>query len=91
MQMNYFLEHGLLGFDKETARLNINYDVYESVATKMLEEVLAIQSAGDSAAAGAFIKRYASWTPELHERLAERLRASAKYRYRMVKYNALKE
>ena len=89
MQMNYFLENGLLTFDEETARLSINYDVYESVATKLLGEVLAIQSAGDSDHAGAFIKRYTSWTPELHERLADRLRKSAKYRYRMVEYKAL--
>jgi len=89
MQMNYFLEQGLLTFDDETARLSINYDVYESVSTKLLGEVLAIQSAGDSDRATAFIERYTSWTPELHERLAERLRNSAKYRYRMVEYKAL--
>ena len=89
MQMNYFLEHGLLSFDDKSARLNIDYDVYESVASKMLEEVLAIQLAGDSDAAGAFIKRLTAWTPQLHERLSERLRTSAKYRYRMVKYQAL--
>jgi len=89
MQMNYFLEHGLLTFDEETVRLSINYDIYESVATKLLGEVLAIQSAGDSDRATEFIKRYTSWTPELHERLADRLRKSAKYRYRMVEYKAL--
>ncbi len=89
MQMNYFLEHGLLTFDEETARLSINYDIYESVATKLLGEVLAIQAAGDSEVATAFIERYTGWTPELHERLADRLRKSAKYRYRMVNYKAL--
>ena len=89
MQMNYFLEHGLLTFDEETARLNINYDVYESVATKLLGEVLAIQAAGDSERAAAFIERYTNWEPELHERLADRLRKSAKYRYRMVNYKAM--
>ena len=91
MQMNYFLEQGLLTFDEETARLSINYDIYESVATKLLGEVLAIQAAGDSDRAGAFIERYTSWKPELHERLAERLRKSAKYRYRMVNYKALSQ
>ena len=60
--------------------MSINYDVYESVAKKLLGEVLAIQSAGDSDRARAFIERYTSWTPELHERLADRLRKSAKYR-----------
>lgn len=89
MQMNYFLEQGLLSFDEETARLSINYAAYEPVAAKMLGEVLAIQAAGDSERARTFIERYTSWTPELHERLAERLRNSAKFRYRMVKYKAL--
>ncbi len=86
MQMNYFLENGLLSFDKETARLGINYDIYDEVVARMLGEVLEIQAAGDSERAGEFIERYTAWTPELHERLAERLRKSAKYRYRMVKY-----
>jgi len=89
MQMNYFLEHGLLSIDEEIARLEINYDVYEEVAAKMLGEVLAIQAAGNSDRAGEFIQRHTTWTPELHERLAERLRKSAKYRYRMVEYKAL--
>lgn len=89
MQMNYFLENGVLNFDKKTARLDINYDVYESVATMMLGEVLAIQAAGDSQRAEEFIMRYTSWTPQLHERLAKRLRDSAQYRYRMVRYKAL--
>ena len=55
----------------------------------MLGEVLAIQAAGNSERAGEFIQRYTIWTPELHERLAERLRKSVKYRYRMVEYKAL--
>ena len=89
MQMNYFLEHGSLSFDEATARLTIHYDVYQDVATKMLGEVLAIQAAGDRERAAAFIERYTDWTPGLHERLAERLRSSVRYRYRMVEYEAL--
>ena len=89
MQMNYFLEHGLLKFDPDNSRLSINYDVYESVATAMLKNVLAIQSNGNSDEAGAFIQKYTAWKPELHERLAARLRDSARYRYRMVRYKAL--
>jgi hypothetical protein len=69
--------------------LTINYDVYQQVATKMLGEVLAIQAAGDSDRAAAFIDRYTGWIPELHERLADRLRSTARYRYRMVEYDAL--
>ena len=89
MQMNYFLEHGSLSFDEATARLTIHYDVYQDVATKMLGEVLATQAAGDSDRAAAFIERYTGWTAGLHERLAERLRSSVRYRYRMVEYEAL--
>jgi hypothetical protein len=55
----------------------------------LLGEVLAIQAAGDSDRATTFIERYTGWTPELHERLADRLWKSAKYRYRMVNYKAL--
>ena len=55
----------------------------------MLRNVLAIQSNGNSVEAEAFIQKYTTWKPELHDGLAERLRDSAKYRYRMVKYKAL--
>ena len=89
MQMNYFLEHGLLSFDPASARLSINYDQYESVAGQMLEEVLRIQSAGSSEKAAGFIEKYTSWEIDLHERLAQRLRDSSQYRFRMVRYKAL--
>jgi hypothetical protein len=89
MQMNYFLEQELLSFDESSGRLTIHYDRYAAVASKMLAEVLAIQAAGDSDRAAAFIEQYTAWTPELHERLAARLRDSAEYRYRMVEYRAL--
>jgi len=89
MQLNYFLEHGLLDFDPATGRLDINYEAYEQTVAEMLGEVLAIQSAGDVDRAAAFIQRYTSWMPELHERLAERLREAAKYRFTMVRYKAL--
>jgi len=89
MQMNYFLEHGLLRFDEENARLYIDYDVYDSVVARMLSDVLAIQSEGDSDKATAFIERYTGWSPGLHGALAGNMRNSVQYRYRMVKYKAL--
>jgi hypothetical protein len=89
MQMNYFLEHGLLRFDAEHARLHIDYDSYDSVVAKMLGEVLAIQAGGDGEKATAFIDRYTAWSPQLLGVLAERLRDSVQYRYHMVKYKAL--
>jgi len=89
MQMNYFLEHGLLSFDPSSARLTIHYDRYPAVASQLLENVLTIQSAGSSDRAAEFIDKYTTWETELHERLAERLRDSSRYRFRMVRYKAL--
>jgi len=89
MQFNYFLEHGLLSFDPSSARLEIHYERYNEVIRQMLADVLIIQQQGDSQRAGEFIENYINWTPELHDRLAERLRNSSRYRFVMVRYKAL--
>ena len=89
MQMNYFLENGLLEFDGSNA-LRIHYDRYHDVVRKLLAEVLAIQYAGDKAASDRFIERYTSWTPQ-HEKLAENIRAQERYRYTLMQYAALGE
>lgn len=89
MQMNYFLEHGLLSFDPSSARLEIHYERYNKVISQMLSDALSIQQQGDSQRASEFIEQYISWTPELHDRLAERLRDSSRYRFVMVRYKAL--
>jgi len=89
MQLNYFLEHGLLDFDTESAQLRINYQVYDDVIRQMLGDVLQIQLTGDAEQAAAFIEKYTSWTPELHDRLAERIRAASRYRFVSVRYKAL--
>ena len=89
MQMNYFLERGLLSFDPSSARLEIHYDRYHEVISQMLNDVLNIQQQGDSKAASDFIQKYISWTPELHEKLAQRLRDASSYRFLMVRYKAL--
>ena len=89
MQMNYFLEKGLLGFDPADARLEINYDLYDQVIRQLLNEVLNIQQQGDKRIASEFIEKYTTWTPELHAKLAERLRESSRYRFLMVRYQAL--
>ncbi|HET8648361.1 MAG TPA: NUDIX hydrolase, partial [Vicinamibacteria bacterium] len=91
MQMNFFLEGGLLQFDAPGGRLRVQYSRYPAVVGAMLEKVLAIQAAGDKPAADAFIDQYDTWTPELHERLAQAMRATEKYRYRLVTYEALGE
>ncbi|MCK6547532.1 NUDIX hydrolase [Myxococcota bacterium] len=90
-QLNYFLEKGLLTWDPASKTLSIAYAKYPQVVGAMLREVLAIQRAGDRAAAGQFLARWGAWTPELHDALAEKLRAAQKVRYRLVRYGALGE
>ena len=59
MQWNYFLENGLLSFDRESSRLRINYDKYHEVVGKMLAQTLEVQYQGDKAAADRYIDEYA--------------------------------
>jgi hypothetical protein len=90
-QLNYFLERGLLTWDPRTKTLSISYAKYPAVVASMLREVLAIQRTGDRDAAGRLLTRWGAWTPELHEALAEKLRAAQKVRFRLVRYAALGE
>lgn len=89
MQMNYFLEHELLTFDPETARLTIHYERYPDVVNNLLATVLAMQAKGEQEAAGAFIDQYTTWDEDLHGKLAANLIAATPYRYKMVRYRAL--
>lgn len=91
MQMNYFLENGLLSFDEESGKLRIHYAKYHDVVRALLREVLAIQSAGNTKRAGEFIDRYTRWDEQLHGVIGRNMRAAAKYRYRLVRYEALGE
>lgn len=89
MQMNWFLEHGVLRFDPATARLSIDYGRYREAVTGLLREVLALQDRGDSAAADAFIARWSRWDDALHGRIAANMRAQQRYRYRLFRYAVL--
>jgi hypothetical protein len=91
MQMNFFLEKGLLAFDDKTGRLRVRYERYPETVAALLERVLSVQSAGDKAGADAFVEQYTTWTPELHERVAANMRATERFRYRLVRYQALGE
>jgi hypothetical protein len=89
MQMNFFLERGLLSWDPETGRLAIDYDRYPETVEAMLARVLAIQQRGDAQEASFLVDRYARWDRDLHEPLAASMRAAARHRYRLVRYGAL--
>ncbi|MET0650352.1 MAG: NUDIX hydrolase [Pyrinomonadaceae bacterium] len=91
MQWNYFLERGLLSFDRETKLLRINYDKYREVVGDLLERVLRVQYEGDKAAADRFIDEYAKWDEGLHGAVAANIRARQRYRFRLFKYAALGE
>jgi hypothetical protein len=91
MQMNYFLEKGLLDWDRGQQALVIRYERYHDTVASLLREVLALQHAGDKDASDRFIERYTAWSPELHEPLAEKMRAATPYRFRIVRYAALGE
>jgi len=91
IQFNWFVENGLLVPDRETARLTIRYERYPDVVNSLLKEVLAMQMSGDRAKAAQFFDRWTNWTPELHERLAARIREAQGPRWRIVRYAALGE
>jgi len=90
-QFNYFLDKGLITADPETARLTIDYMKYRDVVTALLKDVLALQYEGDKAAAEAFFTKWGAWTPEVHEKLAARIRDAQGARFRIVRYGALGE
>jgi hypothetical protein len=90
MQMNHFLEKGLLRYDPATQRVAVDYARYPDAVRSLLQEVLAVQRAGDHARAEAFIQRLTVWD-ERHQALATRMRAQEKYRFRLVRYEALGE
>jgi hypothetical protein len=91
VQFNWFLENGLIEADPKHARLKINYAKYREVVTALLAETLKLQHEGDKAAAAAFFDRWTKWTPEVHEKLAARIRDAQGARFRIVRYAAMGE
>ncbi|HEX9955302.1 MAG TPA: hypothetical protein VGB48_08840 [Allosphingosinicella sp.] len=87
MQMNWFLDRGVLKVDAGTARLRIDYDRYHEAVRDLLKQVIAIQENGTGAEA--FITRWGSWDEALHGRLAANIRAQQKTRYRLFEYAAM--
>ena len=91
IQFNWFLDKGLLEADPKTARLKIHYDKYPQAVSSLLAEVLKLQQEGDKAAAAAFFDKWTQWRPELHDKLAARIRDAQGARWRIVRYGALGE
>jgi hypothetical protein len=91
MQWNFFLENGLLRFDPATRTLAIDYGRYHQVVGELLKQVLAVQHAGDKAAADRFIERWSKWDETLHGAVAKNIRDQQRYRFRVVRYAALGE
>lgn len=91
IQFNWFLDKGLLTADPQTGRLTIHYDRYEDTVSSLLREVLRLQHTGDKAATAAFYAKWTKWTPELHEKLAARIREAQGSRFRLMKYAAIDE
>ena len=89
MQWNYFMDRGALSFDAATATLTAHYDKFPAAVEAMLRETLAVQRAGDAAAADAFIDTWTTWRDDLHERVAAAMRETERYRYQYVTYEAL--
>jgi hypothetical protein len=91
MQMNYYLEKGLLSYDANKNKLIIHFDKYHAAVESMLREVLALQYNGDKSAADRFIGRYTVWEERPHGRIADAMKGAEKYRYALVRYAALGE
>jgi hypothetical protein len=91
MQWNYFLENGVLAFDRETKLLRVDYGKFHEVAGKLLARVLEVQHQGDKAAADRFVEQYARWDEGLHGAVAASIRGRQRHRFRLFKYAALGE
>ncbi len=89
MQWNWFLDRKVLSFDPATAKLSVDYDRYHEAVRDLLKQVIAIQEAGDPAAASAFIDRWGRWDDNLHGRVAANIRDQQRYRFRLFEYGAL--
>jgi hypothetical protein len=89
MQWNYFLEHGLLTFDRAGGTVGIRYERFHAVVADLLAQILALQQKGDKRAADDFIARHSRWDEDLHGVIARKLREAARYRYTVFSFGAL--
>lgn len=88
MQLNWFLDRGALVYDAGSRKLTIRYERYHDAVASLIEQVLALQLAGDREAAERFIARWTAWD-ERHQALSSALRAAETNRYWRVTFAAL--
>lgn len=89
MQFNYFMERGVIAFDRASGTISLDYGKLHQTVEAMLREVLALQYQGDKAATDAFIERYAVWRDDLHGVLGGKILAASRYKRWLVDYTAL--
>jgi len=89
MQWNWFLDRGVLRFDRAGGTMSIDYARYHDAVRELLKEVLTLQDAGDRNVATAFIDRWSSWDESLHGRIAAAIREQQRSRFRLFEYAAL--
>ena len=89
MQWNFFMENGLLVFDRDSGTVSIRYADYHQVVGKLLGKIFEIQYEGDKAAADRFITQYTAWDENLHGVIARKLREAVRDRYTLYGYAAL--
>jgi len=89
MQFNYFMAHGVLSYDAKSAKLAVHEEKFHDAVASMLGDVLEIQAAGDVNKAEAYIAKWGDWKPELHERLAEAMRATETSRFPCITFDLL--
>ena len=88
IQFNWFLDKGLLTADAN-GKLTIHFDKYQDAVGSLLKEVLRLQATADKAATKTFYDRWTTWTPELHDKVAARIREAQGARWRLMTYDAI--
>jgi hypothetical protein len=89
MQFNYFMDQGVLTFNTNSGRVSVHPERFHGAVTSMLRETLELQAAGDAGAAEAYISKWTTWRDDLHERVAQSMRASEKSRFTAVTFDLL--